>query len=129
MRPFPQVATGTASLPEQWTNYRKAILDYAGIAIFIFGNKRDSSGKIVLSSGMREEFELCVLRGVHPIPIGATGFMAKELWTEMVKDLRKFYPTATSEFTSNFQQLGDTSKSADEICAVVQKLIEQLQKA
>ena len=33
------------------------MLDYAGIAIFVFGNKRDATGDVVLSNGMREEFE------------------------------------------------------------------------
>jgi len=129
MRPFPQVATGTGSLAEQWTGYRKAMLDYAGIAIFVFGNKRNPSGDIVPSNGMAEEFELCVQRGAHPLPIGATGFMAKELWTEMMKDLSKFYPAATSAFTAEFEQLGDTSKSGDELRVIVQRLIEHLQKA
>ena len=92
MRPFPQVATGAGTLSDQWTNYRKAMLDYAGIAIFVFGNKRNPAGGIVPSNGMKEEFELCVQRGAHPLPIGATGFMARELWEEMNKDLTRFYP-------------------------------------
>jgi hypothetical protein len=49
MRPFPQVATGGMTLADQWTDYRKAMLDYAGIALFVFGNKRDAKGDLVLS--------------------------------------------------------------------------------
>jgi hypothetical protein len=128
MRPFPQVATGTSALPVQWTQYRKAMLDYAGIALFVFGNKRDASGDIVLSNGMREEFNLCVERGCHPLPVGATGYMAEELWKEMNADLSKFYPAATTGFTHDFKLLGDRSKSADELRAALQRLIEQLQK-
>lgn len=129
MRPFPQVATGTATLAAQWTEYRKAMLDYAGIAVFVFGNKRDSSGKIVLSNGMREEFDLCVERGAHPLPIGATGYMAQELWKEMIADLSKFYPAASAGFVADFQLLGDASKTPDELRAAVQRLVEQLQRA
>jgi hypothetical protein len=129
MRPFPQVATGTAPLAEQWTEYRKAMLDYAGIAIFVFGNKRDPSGNIVFSNGMREEFNLCVERGAHPLPIGATGYMANELWKEMRADLSKYYPTATSDFVTDFQRLGDAAKSPDELRATVQRLIQYLQRA
>jgi len=29
MRPFPQVATGAVNLADQWTAYRKAMIDYA----------------------------------------------------------------------------------------------------
>jgi hypothetical protein len=129
MRPFPQVATGTATLAEQWTEYRKAMLDYAGVAIFIFGNKRSPVGDIVLSNGMREEFELCIQNGIRPLPVGATGFMAGELWKEMAADLSKFYPGETSDFVTDFRRLGDASKSPDELRATIQRLIERLQKA
>jgi hypothetical protein len=104
------------------------MLDYAGIAIFVFGNKRDSSGNIVLSNGMREEFDLCVERGAHPLPIGATGFMAHALWTEMRADLSKYYPGASTDFATDFQLLGDASKSPDEVRATVQRLVEYLQR-
>jgi hypothetical protein len=129
MRPFPQVATGTATLAEQWTEYRKAMLDYPGIAVFVFGNKRGPGGDIVLSNGMKEEFDLCVQRGAHPLPIGATGFMAHELWKAMAADLSKFYPGAAPDFVTDFQRLGAASKKPDELRATVQRLIEHIQKA
>jgi hypothetical protein len=129
MRPFPQVATGAASLPDQWTEYRKAMIDYAGIAIFLFGNKRDNKGDVVLSNGMQQEFDLCVTAGLHPLPVGATGFMAAELWTKVNKGINSFYPAATAVFRQDFQQLGDVSKSPDELKAIIQRLIDHLQKA
>lgn len=129
MRPFPQVATGTATLADQWTEYRKAMLDYAGIAVFLFGNKRTPAGEIVLSNGMKEEFDLCVERGAHPLPIGATGFMAQELWKAMAADLSMFYPAAAPDFVADFQRLGDPTKSPDELRETVQRLIVHLQRA
>lgn len=129
MRPFPQVATGTASLANQWTEYRKTMIDYAGIALFVFGNKRNEKGDIVPSDGMRQEFELCVKAGVQPLPVGSTGFMAAELWEEVKRDLAKFYPNATALFRADFEQLGDGSKSHDDLVALALKLIDQLQKA
>lgn len=129
MRPFPQVATGTATLAEQWTEYRKAMLDYAGIAVFVFGNKRDASGNIVLSNGMSEEFNLCIERGTHALPIGATGYMAHKLWKEMDADLAKYYPAPSASFKADFHSLGDASKTPDELRTIVQDLVEHLQKA
>lgn len=129
MRPFPQVATGVASLADQWTEYRKAMIDYAGIALFVFGNKRDAKQNLVLSNGMRQEFDLCIQARVHPLPIGATGFMAGELWEEVRKEFAKFFPSANPTFQQDFEQLGNTSKSPDELRSIVQKLIDQLQKA
>ena len=128
MRPFPQIATGPAKLPQQWTEYRRAMLDHAGIAVFVFGNKRDSSGTIVLSSGMREEFTLAVERGAHPLPIGATGFMARELWIEMNEHLSDYYPSASDDFRKEFQRLGDATKGPEELRAILARLIALLQK-
>jgi hypothetical protein len=129
MRPFPQVATGAAGLADQWTAYRKAMIDYAGIALFLFGNKRDATGNLVMSNGMKQEFDLCVSAGVHPLPVGTTGFMAAELWAEVNKGIDSFYPNATAAFRKDFQQLGDISKSPDELRAIIQRLIDHLQKA
>ena len=129
MRPFPQVATGGTSLSDQWTEYRKAMIEHAGIAVFVFGNKRDAKGDIVPSNGMRQEFDLCVQAGVRPLPIGATGFMAAELWTEVSADLAKFLPGSTSAFQQDFAKLGDSSKSPDELLPIIQNLIEHLQKS
>ena len=127
MRPFPQVATGTSGLATQWTAYRKAMIEHAGIALFVFGNKRGSDGEIILSNGMRQEFELCIEAGVYPVPLGATGFMANDLWQEVMKDLNVHFPNATASFRSEFGQLGDPKKTPDELGTVLLRIIEQLQ--
>ena len=128
MRPFPQVATGGTSLAAQWTEYRKAMIEHAGIAVFVFGNKRDAAGNAIPSNGMREEFELCVQAGVRPLPVGATGFMAEELWKEVNANLTKFFPNATSAFQADFQKLGASSTGTDELLAIIQRMIEQIQR-
>lgn len=129
MRPFPQVATGLAKLADQWTEYRKAMIDYAGIVLFLFGNKRDAKGDVVMSNGMKQEFDLCVTAGVYLLPVGATGFMAAQLWAEVNKDFDRFFAITTPAFRQDFEQLGDSSKSPEELIAVIQRLIDQLQKA
>jgi Sir2- and TIR-associating SLOG family/SIR2-like domain len=129
MRPFPQVATGGVSLTGLWTEYRKAMIGYAGIAIFVFGNRRDSSGAITSSSGMKEEFDLCVNAGVKLIPIGATGFVAGELWKEVFDRIDSYFPGAKPVFRSKFKKLGDPSRSPGDLVADVLELIELLQRA
>lgn len=128
VRPFPQVATGGASLDDQWAQYRKAFIEHAGIAIFVFGSKRDATGKIVSSDGVRKEFDLCVATKVRPLPIGATGFMAEELWKEVWGDFATFYPDADAAFREEFEKLGDPSKTPNKLLASIQKLIQHLQK-
>lgn len=81
LRPFPQKVFGSKERKEIWTSYRRDMIAYAGIAIFLFGNKLQGD-KIVFSDGMREEFEIAKAGNLVLLPIGATGYMAQELWKE-----------------------------------------------
>ena len=128
VRPFPQVATGGGVLDAQREQYRKSLIEHAGIAVFVFGNKPDASGHIVLGEGVRKEFDLCIAANVRPLPIGATGFMAEELWKEVLGNFDTFYPAADAAFREEFEKLGDLSKTPSELIAAVLKLIQQLQK-
>jgi hypothetical protein len=102
------------------------MIQYAGIAVFVFGNKR-KDGAIVPSDGMREEFGLCVQAGVHPIPVGATGYMAATLWSEVWNDFPKYYPNASRDFRRGFKKLGDKGKRPEELLAILEGLVELLQ--
>ena len=128
MRPFPQIATGAKALADQWKEYREAMIDYAGIAIFVFGNKRDSAGNIVTSSGMRQEFDLSVQAGLHPLPIGATGYMAHDLWHEVSTNFARYYPSADAAFRQNFDKIGNPATPADQVLTALQQLIHDLQR-
>ncbi|OBZ09133.1 SIR2 family protein [Bacillus sp. FJAT-26390] len=76
-RPFPQ----SNNSKELWTRYRNDMISKVGIAIFIFGNKKDHiSGETVPASGMVEEFNIAFENNVIPIPIATTGYTTKELW-------------------------------------------------
>lgn len=89
VRPFPQHGDDLAKL---WEEYRQRMVSLAGIAIFVFGNKKDAAGAIVDAGGVKREFQIAIERGLVPIPIAATGFMAKQLWDEVMADPKKFYP-------------------------------------
>lgn len=128
MRPFPQVATGGGALAEQWKDYRIGMLEYAGIAVFVFGNKEDDGGNVILSNGMHQEFKLAVEAGLIPIPVGATGFMAEKLWAEVSADIRKFIPKATSKFEEDFTRLGDKTLTPPKLLQLITKMIKDLQK-
>jgi hypothetical protein len=128
VRPFPQIATGGGALDAQREQYRKSLIEHAGIAVFVFGNKRDAGGNIVPADGVRKEFDLCVAANVRPLPIGATGFMAEDLWKEVLGNFGTFYPAADAAFREEFEKLGDPSKTPTELIAAVLKLIQQIQK-
>lgn len=91
IKPFPQYETGEKKLPELWEEYRKKMISLTGIAIFIFGNKKNDAGEIILANGVKSEFDIAVSQGVIPIPIGATGYIAKEIYNQVMEDKDKYY--------------------------------------
>jgi hypothetical protein len=110
MRPFPHTASGKPASKGRWTSYRKSMIEHAGIALFVFGNKKDGSGKLIEFDGLREEFDLCVASGVVPIPIGATGYMAETLWREVDGRFAHFFPRRTLRFGRVSRQSATTQQ-------------------
>jgi hypothetical protein len=104
------------------------MIEHAGIALFAFGNKRDASGKIVESDGMREEFDLCVASGVLPIPIGATGYMAETLWSEVDGHFAHFFPKANVSLRKSFKAIGDRSTPPTKLKEEILKVVQYLQR-
>ena len=69
------------------------MISRAGISIFIFGNKKDSSNrKVVCADGVKSEYEIAKKHGNLIVPIGCTGYAAKEIWDDVAADLEYFYP-------------------------------------
>ncbi len=53
LRPFPQYEVGKRPIAEIWSEYRNDMISYAGIAIFVFGNKI-YNGNVVIADGLRK---------------------------------------------------------------------------
>jgi Sir2- and TIR-associating SLOG family/SIR2-like domain len=114
LRPFPQ----GADAQKQWEAYRQEMIAHAGIAVFIFGNKLQA-GSVVPANGVRREFEIAKANGLLLIPIGATGFMAHELWREIIDNFDIYYPKH-AELKPLVAILGDASDSKRLIDTVVE---------
>lgn len=87
LRPFPQ----GADAQKQWEVYRQEMVAHAGIAVFVFGNKLQGN-TVVAANGVRREFEIAKELGLMLIPVGATGYMAQELWKELTDNFSSYYP-------------------------------------
>lgn len=109
LRPFPQSVQGEQDIKELWTQYRKDMIDYAGIAIFIFGNKLED-GEIVLSNGMREELEIAKEKNLLLIPIGSTGYISELFWNELKEE---------NSGSKIYEELGDKNKEPKEIIDLI----------
>lgn len=80
IRPFPRHVEDDQERKLLWSKHRSQLIADAGIAIFLFGNKREGeSGVVVPADGMVEEFEMARTAGLALIPIGATGYVAETL--------------------------------------------------
>lgn len=126
LRPFPQNSEGKMPLKELWTKYRNDMIAHAGMALFLFGNKL-SEGKVVLSNGMHEELQIARDKGLLLIPVGATGYVADEIWKE---ENTKVQNSALYDdsFKKAFGRLGDMTLSADELLKTVIEICEYLRK-
>ena len=93
------------------------MLDDVGIAIFIFGNKISQDGTVVNADGCKEEFEIAVQKERIVIPIGSTGYMAKEL-LGIVKQNPENYPYLNG-YTDMLESETDCQKLIDLIIEII----------
>ncbi len=121
LRPFPQEATGSVPLKELWKKYREDMISHSGIAIFIFGNKL-KDGEITLSDGMYQEYEIAKKLGLFVIPIGATGYVAEELWQKEMKSWES--EVKDTNLKKLLSSLGDKSKTYEELSSAILEIIK-----
>lgn len=120
LRPFPLEYSDPIEKKLRHTQYRTSMINENGIAIFIFGNK-DVNGEIVNAEGCREEFELAVQNDLIVIPVGATGYMAKELL-----DFVKSNPKQFQYLQNHFDDLQNQS-DIDELINLIITIVEDQQ--
>lgn len=83
--PFPVASGSAAARRAMYRPHREAMIGKAGIAIFLFGNKRDDRGNIVPADGMREELSIAHALGLHIVAAGSTGWVAQEIATALAE--------------------------------------------
>lgn len=126
MRPFPQFETKGKNLKELWNEYRKKFIPLAGVAIYVFGNRKNkTTGVIEQATGVIDEFEIAVHNGLLVIPIGATGFVAKELWDKVVTSFDTYYPNH-SFLLDDFKIIGDEKEENSKIIETIINIINNL---
>jgi len=84
------------------------MLVHAGIALFIFGNRRAADGTLQPAMGVEEEFRLAAEAGLAVVPVGATGYMAAELHRRVLADFDRYYQ-GRRELLAAFEALGHTT--------------------
>lgn len=125
IRPFPQSLAGQ----QLWTAYRHDMLDFAGLAIFMFGNKLASDPPVITdSNGVLEEFEIAHGKGIHVLPLGFTEYVSRQLYERVSGRFDTFYPRATTRFRQLFPLLGDGNRTLDEQLKTTIDALTELQR-
>ncbi|WP_459211399.1 SIR2 family protein [Aquimarina rhabdastrellae] len=127
IKPFPQFKTGDKELPILWEEYRQRMMKFAGISIFIFGNKLGNQNQIIDANGVYREFEIAIENGLIPIPIAKTGYITKKIFNEIAKDPKKFYPKHDFIFEC-IQELSDENINSTYLIKEIIQLIKKLNK-
>lgn len=124
--PFPQQAPETMTQEEFRRNFRTNMIANAGFAVFISGNRFDAARQeVVPGQGVIQEFEIALDLGRVPIPIGATGHAAKEIWEQVRKDPGRYY--GKTDVNDALGILGDTESTDQQIIAAVFGIVDRLQ--
>lgn len=124
LRPFPQ---GLPADEQQaiWNAIREDLVQSSGVAIFIAGNKLDSaSNTVVPATGLQAEYELAKAKGKFILPLGSTGFLAKEIWEMVQARLPHFYPGM--DVSEDFDIIGNSGKTNKEIVDATLRILRKL---
>jgi len=127
LRPFPIGINDPVIRTQTYERYRDELVAQAGIALFVIGNKI-VDGQIIKADGVRAEFEAAKAHGLHLIPIGSSGWMAEELWNEVIQKIDTYFPHNTSEIKQLLQPLGKLTTNPSNLIEPILKLIEYLTK-
>ena len=119
LRPFPQGTPDPRERAARWTAYREEMISHAGVALFIFGNRRSAEGAVELATGVQEEFRLAADAGCLVIPLGSTGYMAAQLHRAVLDDFDRYFPNRP-ELLADFIMLGEESSPSELIEHTVQ---------
>jgi hypothetical protein len=126
IKPFPQFKTGEKELSILWEEYRQRMISLCGIAIFLFGNKKDESNNVVNANGVKREFEIAIEQGLIPIPLSATGYMSKIIFEAISSEPEKFL-LGEIWIVKELEKINSTSSMQDTIKIII-NIIKQLNK-
>jgi hypothetical protein len=125
LRPFPTAIPEPTERQRRWTAYREDMLGQAGIALFLFGNKRTPGGGVSLADGMEEEFRLAIRKRLFVVPVGCTGGMAAILHKRVVDHFDDYYPLpGYRRMFECLEHPGTPTQVASRVLKIVNKLCD-----
>lgn len=81
------------------------MIEKAGIAVFILGNKKIGED-VIFAEGVLAEYRIAKELGLVIVPIGCSGFVAKEIWEEIMADFDTIFPNDDGKLKNYMKHLG-----------------------
>ena len=110
---------------EKYAAYREKMISKCGAVFFLFGNKKDKNGENINADGIKKEFDIAVSKKKYVFPIGATGYMAKELASIVLADFQK-YNGEMPNVEKILQSLNNPNAESKEIIAGMLQIIDAI---
>lgn len=121
VRPFPRYIADADERRRIWTAYRKDLIQRAGVAIFLFGNK-SAGDAIVPADGVYQEYEIAKEFGLDIVPVGATGYVAQDLGTRELETPKSNDPA----YLEAMKQLQVPTDRPQELASRIIEMLNQL---
>lgn len=118
LRPFPYRIKDANERKNRYTQYRKDTISDTGIAIFMFGNKKDSLGNVIDADGCWEEYQFAKDNGDLIIPLASTGSVAKRILDKIKANPDDF------KYLDAYIDVLETEKDPNKIIETVLKIVE-----
>ncbi len=128
LRPFPQGIINDETRKKLWTKYRQDMISRAGVSIFIFGNKFDNEGNLIEAHGVLEEFSIAKEYSNIIVPVGCTGFVAKDIWYEVNINFDAYYNNSSALLRALFEKLNSESVAPKDLIVTIIEFINEAQK-
>jgi hypothetical protein len=129
LRPFPR-SLEDGRKPKIYREWREAMLALSGISIFVAGNKPDpATGQIVVGDGVLQEFEIGSTPPLNtfPIPIGATGYAARQIWETVMSNPGRYY--GRLDVKAPLQALGEATITNEKAIEAIFDIVTRCVKA
>jgi hypothetical protein len=124
VRPFPQHIALDEERKRIWHEYRLDLIQRAGAAIFLFGNKL-SKGSVIVANGVIDEYKIAEDLGIGIVPVGATGYAAKEIAEKEITKAKE----KDQEHLAALQRLQDPAEKPNELISRILEFLDHLNKA
>lgn len=115
MKPFHELMEDN-----QKTTHREMMINECNIAVFAYGKSPSLDNKILYSRGVVEEFEIARKYGKYIIPLGTTGFAAKQIF-DIVKQNIVEYP-----YLERYLDILKNERDITVICKTILAIIQDI---